>query len=601
MSLGGNRGNRLRSPAKVKRQTFKVVCEHKGGVPPTPQPPFFTFKTKFNGEVDFEITQDNGSLATWYMGDGTIYANTNSVTHTYHDNTEKTVSISVGGEFSDVVGLGDFSNKDITFFDASDLSELSGTVNFDSNSELTSFLAPTLHNGSIFELNLDDCDITGTLSIGALNITNNLYAQRNSNLVGVSVGSGFACHNVSLNECDITGILDFSPIATTTLANGNWYFNDNPNLTGFTQPSSQISNRLTGFYIQNCDITGSLEVSNFYPGGFGRFYTNDNPNLTGLVFSAVGSVTGNAEVYRFHNCNLTGVLDMTFRTKGLDGSNGTLSVDNNVNLTGITFGSGQTWKMRSVTGPGQYLGLSIINTGITAIDLSPLTRFSGTIIAQNNPSLLSFTPCSSNNSNSQGNMYFVDNPNLSGTLDLQYFVSGGTGTNGVFNVYNNGAIDTLHFPKGNFGSIIVRDTDCTTFDLTGISHTNANTGDLTNNTSLTSCVLFTPLATAIIDVSATPSLVDLSFSTLNSVLGQWPNKNNASLEATGCSLSAGSIDKLLVDYDNAALNLGGGESAEMNLSGGANAAPTDGSITGFDGIAAKASINALTGHTAITN
>lgn len=69
-----------------------------------PSEPFFTFKTKFDGEVSFSITK-TGVNATWYMGDGTIYTNTNSVTHIYADSSEKTVNVAVGDALANVTNV----------------------------------------------------------------------------------------------------------------------------------------------------------------------------------------------------------------------------------------------------------------------------------------------------------------------------------------------------------------------------------------------------------------------------------------------------------------------------------------------------------------
>ena len=132
VKTGKKNGNNFRI-FKRDRNTFFVIKEKGAGIPPTPQPPFFTFKTTFEGTVSFSITK-SGTPAIWYMGDGTIYANTNSVTHEYLVPGEKTVSVSMGDTFDNVTSIAGIiqapnalGTRKVTEIDASQLHFLTGT------------------------------------------------------------------------------------------------------------------------------------------------------------------------------------------------------------------------------------------------------------------------------------------------------------------------------------------------------------------------------------------------------------------------------------------------------------------------------------------
>ena len=178
--IGKPNGNNFRIFKKPdgKANSFWVTKVQSGGVNPTPQPPFFTFTTEDSGSSNYSIVSNNPGTAIWYMGDGTIYANTDSVSHTYADATGKTVSVAVV-DFADVTnvnGIIQASNGNNIGVDASNLPNIPATF-APRNNKWETIQMPN----HITVLDLDNCPyptdatcvVTGGGTITDINIASN--------------------------------------------------------------------------------------------------------------------------------------------------------------------------------------------------------------------------------------------------------------------------------------------------------------------------------------------------------------------------------------------------------------------------------------------
>lgn len=302
-----------------------------------PPMPFFTFKTTFEGTVSFSITK-TGDPAIWYMGDGTIYANTNDVTHTYVDGSEKTVSVAVGA-FAEVTGLGTFANKQITFFDASSLINLGGLLLMNLNPNLSQFFMPDIHNGNFsFNINFNQ---TGLESLDFKQIklsSTRIFVNQCPNLTSVNIAniqSGFLLFNAA--NSNLTGNITLPNVVyVSSGSNTGIDLRNNPLLTSITFPNNtQIA---TSINASNCNLTGTLDFGTFT---CQTVTLNNNPLLTSIL-----NIKGSAD-FNCHSCNITGALDMSAKT----GSGFLIWFYNNPLLTSVTLGAFSS-STRSIFGYG---------------------------------------------------------------------------------------------------------------------------------------------------------------------------------------------------------------------------------------------------------
>ena len=506
-----------------------------GGGGDAPQAPFFTFKTKFNGSVSFSIVQSGGELATWFMGDGTVYEDTNSVTHVYADTSEKTVSVSVEA-FTDVTGLGSFADKDITEIQFSELSSLGGSILFNANAELATAILPNSSTGTIGFMYFQDCTALTALDISGFSLFNSsrLYFHNLPNLTSLTLPAADSCtgsnffHFYCYNTA-IAGNLDLRFLNGITLNNRNRFFiNDNPNLTGLNIPTKTEGNGFDRFLAYNNDLTGTLDLSAMQrTGGLFRLWDfHGNANLTEIKLPD-NSATIAINIYAY-NCNLTGVLDGSMFKAG------NILMNNNPNLTEIReFAAGSV---------GSFDASDCDLTGMLSQSNYKIRNL-GTFIANNNQNLTGVLFGEA----AIGPVRVIgfENCNLS-VLDLSPI---GPQCNAAsFACSGNSNLETLTFANGprlltGGAGAPFRLTD---FQGCNISTTNFNVLAATNWPTVACRVLF-----------------------------------------DGNALSAAEVNKILVSLDATATL--GDPNTDIDISGGTNAAP-DATSGGIDGVAAKASL-----------
>jgi hypothetical protein len=384
----------------------------------------------------------------------------------------------------------------------------------------------------------------------------------------------------------IKGSLDTSNLIGFTNSS-NFFIDNNPLLTGFTQPN--VTTNIRQFSFTNCDITGYLDLSNIVIGGTmvlpGFFQGSNNVNLTGITHS-----TSNLPIstYTLGNCDLIGNLDVSM----LSGLSGTFSVGSNSSLTGITHTpSSNTFTLYSV-GSCNLIG---------NFDVSILSGLSGVFSASFNSNLTGITH--SNSSNIFTN-YSVNNCGLIGNLDLTPL----SGLGGNFNFHFNSNLTGITNPY-------------TTQNFTQYNGYNCNITGILDMTPITNLGGASSGSTGVFRVNSNPNLTGVIFPTVTNYFKNLSNienggvfvmhssnldyvdftplsgvtlltgstQGNPRISLRDNNMSAGDVNHILVDFSgNTTVNPVGWSNVNLNI-GGTNADP-DSSSGGYDGLAAIATL-----------
>ncbi|MHA2040062.1 MAG: hypothetical protein ACW98X_26940 [Promethearchaeota archaeon] len=148
----------------------------------------------------------------------------------------------------------------------------------------------------------------------------------------------------------------------------------NSNITGATF-NLDGTQPLYSFYANNCDLTGSLDLSSFNLNDFSVFGVEFNSNLNEIIFPPSGNIRSS---FRANNCDLTGHYDFT----GWSGVGSFFQWHQNSSLTGLTFPTINT------TNGCCTLGLWIYRCDLTGtLDLSPLSECGRNFRIWANPNL----------------------------------------------------------------------------------------------------------------------------------------------------------------------------------------------------------------------
>lgn len=199
--------------------------------------------------------------------------------------------------------------------------KLSGMM-FDNYSDIT---------GIDFNGNTDLRTSFGTIpAIMDLSVFTGLTSIRlhdNSGLTAISFPtSATGITDILIQNCDLTGVLDISGLSG--FGGGIAAFN-NPNLTSVLNPiSSQV---ITGYNISACDLTGAIDISGL-SNLSGLFDVFDNVNLTGISNPASSQMF---DAYRAYNCDL-GYIDFTTMPNMMDVDSAVIDLtDNNMTATEV--------------------------------------------------------------------------------------------------------------------------------------------------------------------------------------------------------------------------------------------------------------------------
>ena len=313
-----------------------------------------------NPDFDPDIVS-SGNVASWNYGDGTTQVS-NGPIKTYGSTALKRVQMVVG-EYSDItmvtftncdiigeVDLSKFSACDFIvirneelmtsllvangllydsiYADGSGLStlDLSGTLGIkdlllQASPSLTSLTLPTTSN-LMTRVDCSSCDLTGALNVPFSGLAGIVELNGNPNLTSVTfAASTNILTRFDLNTCDITGALDVSMLVFTGCF---WNISGNANLTSISFPSVltncsiniRTCSSLTGvsfppttatnIYMDSCDLTGTLDLTNVST--FSDLLISTNPNLTAVTLTAHNDPCGRVAI---NNSNLTGAFDLS--------------------------------------------------------------------------------------------------------------------------------------------------------------------------------------------------------------------------------------------------------------------------------------------------
>jgi len=311
------------------------------------------------------------------------------------------------------------------------------------NPSLTGFTFPNLFSLGRFH-NLYNNNLQGNLDLSTLTGVQSRYTflfYSNPGLTGVTLPSiGPRISGTIANpavygfSCNIQGNLDLSPLVGFPV----YCSFTNNSITGITfptyaqmitGPNSVITNGIGLFDFSNNNLIGNLDMSMFKK-MYNIIRMDNNPNLTGVTFSLTG--TNNFNEIRIDNCNLTGNLDLSTLSGNLGGI---FDINSNTNLTGITFSS-----TNNMTTSGSFPRFYIHSCGLTGtLDMSNISNLNSTFYAYNNTKL---TQILHGPSTEKISLFFVFNCDLTGTYDLSMLSALG----GNIQIYNNSNLTNILFP-----------------------------------------------------------------------------------------------------------------------------------------------------------
>lgn len=316
-------------------------------------------------------------------------------------------------------------------------------LEINNNPSLTAITFPNLVSLGRFH-NLYQNNLQGHLNLSTLTGLQTRYSfsfYSNPGLTGVTFpnvshrNTGLASSPVVYGgSCNIQGNLDFTPLTgfPTYIAFGN------NSITGITFPSfATMSSAPNTIVLSGCglfdfgtnNITGNLDVSMFKK-LYNIFRLDNNPSLTGVTFSCTG--TNNFNEFRIDNCNLTGNLDLSTLSGRLGG---VFLLNDNPLLTGITFSSSNNM---AVTGTSPRFYINTCNlTG--SLDMSNITGLNTDFRVQNNPNLTQILHGPSSNTFVR---FLAYSCNLTGTYDLSML----SGLSGSIQIYSNPLLTNIVFP-----------------------------------------------------------------------------------------------------------------------------------------------------------
>jgi hypothetical protein len=438
---------------------------------------------------------------------------------------------------------------------------------------------------------ISNLDLSQFIRYRDLEINNNpsLTAITFPNLVSLG-----RFHNIYNNN--LQGHLNLSSL-TGLQTRYSFLFYSNPGLTGVTFPN--VSHRNTNqsssptVYGSSCNLQGNLDLTPLT--GFPTYISFGNNSITGITFPSFATmssapntiVLSGCGLFDFGTNNITGNLDVSMFKK----LNNIFRLDNNPNLTGVTF---------SCTGTNNFTEFRIDNCNLTGnLNLSTLSgRLGGLFLLNDNPLLTGITFSSSNNMAVIGTSprFYINSCNLTGTLDMSNI----TGLNTEFRVYSNPNLtQILHGPSSNtFVRFLAYNCNLTgTYDLSMLSGLSGSI-QIYSNPLLTN-IIFPPSVQQFINVGvdANDSAFALSSNNLDYVdfkpLSGATLVDGSRIRLVNNNMSAADVNHILVDFVTIATSSPSSWDYVVLDIGGTNANP-DSVSGGYDGLAA---INTLTGGT----
>jgi hypothetical protein len=188
---------------------------------------------------------------------------------------------------------------------------------------------------NITTFNLSNDNLYNDLNVYKLSGLTNFQVSNNINLTGITHAPSPPSNTFSVyfaNNCNIIGNLDLTPLSGL---GGQFYVYDNPNLTGITH--APIGFNFSQYYAYNCNLLGNFNMSTTNFTGIGSLFINNNTNLTGLTYLSNFAV----DRLKINDCDLTGTLDLSTMLLGNFDTpvNGYVHLQNNPNLTNLILGN----------------------------------------------------------------------------------------------------------------------------------------------------------------------------------------------------------------------------------------------------------------------
>lgn len=311
--------------------------------------------------------------------------------------------------------------------------------------------------------------------------------------------------SVNAASDNVYGFLDLTKYGFPTGTTNGITFSNNSQLSGVSFPNTY--GLRGGIDFQNCNLTGNLDLSNFKILGTtfaSGVELQNNPLLTGVTFGPTGSITLDCRAFLLNDCDITGTLDLSALVNLTDD----FSLNNNTNLTNVIHTSASTTSLAL-----DYY--NILNTGIINHDMSGLYNIGGTINIYNNSSLSALTFPSAVTKTL--NTLWVFNNNLKNTLDLSmfqnisnfnFFASGNDITEVIF-PNNSGNITLFNFDD----NASLTSVDFTPFSGTFISSASLSVSDSPSLTAITFSPSFSGASLGVVDLSNNDSLSEIDLST----------------------------------------------------------------------------------------
>jgi hypothetical protein len=533
-----------------------------GNEPLIPETPILQFIT--DASYISPTLYPNSGILTWNLGDASSNVIANGLEHDYGNLLDKTVRVyqgtTSGANSINTINLAydkvkpslnlsnfsilqsvyldynqkltsiNFPETSIAFFIQApncslgtlDLSPLTGlsSLNLLNNYPLSSASFPRSPK-TITAFNVAVTNFTGTMDISGLTgLGGNISLYNNSKMTQIRFPeSSTAVTHLYLQGSGIEGILDLTPFKKL---GGNLYLSCTGKVTEFRNPSS--GEIITGYYVHGNKMQ-ALDVSSFSKLG-GVFYATDCPSLNKIYH---GPSSQNFSDYRIYNSDLIGTHDMSC----LSGFGGMFSCYGNKKLNYII----------NPTTSRPFSAYVTNDCCLYQLDLTMLTGLGGQLQFSRNPLLTEIKFPATSQTITELGLYNA------GITSLD--VSSMTGLRGNMWMYSNPKLQSVRFP--NISSRIY------TFSLYDCSLN--GTLDVSNLSGISDFFLIWNNQT--LDELILPSTLNHQF---------------IRFDASNCSLSQSSVDDILHKFRtfwDASLPV---RDMTLNLSGGTNSSPTNGSL-----------------------
>ena len=520
----------------------------------------------------------------------------NSQVHTYGDGSDKVITFTTDKlEEIRYFKIGWSTTVNDVFTGKTNLDLTPFTKLYDlaisRNSNITGVTFNTDGTQPMNNLYLNNCDLTGTLVLSGVNMTNigTIDIGSNSNLTEITFPTGVTVNgNNFIDLCNLSGYYDLSTWSGIG-SQFNWSSNS---ITGITFPNVSTGAQ-NGIFLNSNDLTGSLDLSPL--SGCGRAYNiYSNLNLTNIIFP---SNTINCIIFEVYSCDLRN-LDIS-TVSGLTSTStdaSSFKIGSNSNLSAVTTTDGLNTLHTDIK-----TSFHINDTNLPYFNLSGSTFDDDTVFWWHDcPSLSNLYPPTHPVNINATTIRGYDSPSLT-DIDISAFNVGDqtpSNTIPVIDLHGCTSLSGLTLPSAvKSGQTHFSVHDC---NLSGSLDLSNYTGlmkfDVSENSGLTSLTLPTTISIqTLTDASMFSITSQKTFQANNCDLGYVDFKPMSGLTLNSSStillqnnnMTTGEVNHILVDFvtttwDGVTLDISGTNAAPDSISGG------------FDGISA---ISTLTGGT----